>query len=155
MAQVRAVSDKNSNRMDRINRMMHEELTKLILEACFEVSKELGAGFLESVYERSLIVALSHKGLSVASQVPMKVTFRSVVVGDFFADLFVENKVIVELKAVTRVLAEHKAQVINYLNATGIDVGLLVNFGHPRLEYYRLHKRNDLVHPVHPVSILP
>jgi GxxExxY protein len=133
--------------------MLHEGLTKLILEACFEVSKELGAGFLESVYEKSLIVALTHKGLSVTSQVPMKVTFRGVVVGDFYADLFVEEKVIIELKAVTRVSPEHKAQVINYLNATGIDVGLLVNFGNSRLEYYRLHKRNDLVHPVHPVSI--
>ena len=135
--------------------MLHEELTKLILEACFEVSKELGAGFLESVYEKSLIVALSQKGLSVASQVPMKVSFRGVVVGDFYADLFVEQKVLIELKAVSRVMPEHKAQVINYLNATGIDVGLLVNFGNPRLEYYRLHKRNDLVHPVHPVSIHP
>jgi GxxExxY protein len=133
--------------------MLHEGLTKLILEACFEVSKELGAGFLESVYEKSLIVALTHKGLSVTSQVPMKVTFRGVVVGDFYADLFVEEKVIIELKAVTRVSPEHKAQVINYLNATGIDAGLLVNFGNSRLEYYRLHKRNDLVHPVHPVSI--
>ena len=133
--------------------MLHEGLTKLILEACFDVSKELGAGFLESVYEKSLIVALTHKGLSVTSQVPMKVTFRGVVVGDFYADLFVEEKVIIELKAVTRVSPEHKAQVINYLNATGIDVGLLVNFGNSRLEYYRLHKRNDLVHPVHPVSI--
>jgi len=135
--------------------MLHEELTKLILEACFEVSKELGAGFLESVYEKSLIVALSHKGLSVASQVPMKVSFRGVVVGDFYADLFVEQKVLIELKAVSRVMPEHKAQVINYLNATGIDVGLLFNFGNPRLEYYRLHKRSDLVHPVHPVSIHP
>jgi GxxExxY protein len=139
--------------MDTINKMLHEELTKLILEACFEVSRELGAGFLESVYEKSLIVALSHKGLSVASQVPMKVRFRGVIVGDFYADLFVEQKVLIELKAVSRVLPEHKAQVINYLNATAIEVGLLINFGNPRLEYYRLHKRNDLVNPVHPVSI--
>lgn len=131
--------------------MMHEELTSKILEACFEVSKELGSGFLESVYERSLMVALSQKNISATSQVPMKVKFRDVIVGDFFADLVVENKVIVELKAVGRILSEHKAQVINYLNATGVPVGLLVNFGNPRLEYYRLHKREDLVHPVYPV----
>ena len=131
--------------------MLYEELTSQILEACFEVSKELGAGFLESVYEKSLIIALAHKNISAVAQVPMKVKFRDVIVGDFFADLLVENKVIVELKAVSRVLAEHKAQVINYLNATGTDVGLLVNFGNPRLEYYRLHKRSDLVNPVHPV----
>jgi GxxExxY protein len=133
--------------------MLHEELTKLILEACFEINRELGAGFLESVYEKSLVVALSQKGLSVASQVPMTVNFRGVIVGNFYADLFVEQKVIVELKAVSRVLPEHKAQVINYLNATGTDVGLLVNFGNARLEYYRLHKRNDLVNPIHPVSV--
>jgi GxxExxY protein len=137
--------------MDRINKMLHEELTGQILEACFEVSKELGAGFLESVYERSLLIALSQNGINASSQVPMKVKFRGAIVGDFFADLLVEGKVIVELKAVGRVLSEHKAQVINYLKATGIDVGLLVNFGNPRLEYYRLHRSNNLVHPVHPV----
>jgi len=81
----------------------------------------------------------------------MKVKFRGAIVGDFYADLLIEEKVIVELKAVGRILSEHKAQVINYLNATGIEVGLLVNFGNPRLEYYRLHKSNNLVHPVHPV----
>jgi len=131
--------------------MLHEGLTSQILEACFEVVNELGSGFLESVYERSLMIALSHKNISSVAQVPMKVKFRGAIVGDFYADLLIEEKVIVELKAVGRILSEHKAQVINYLNATGIEVGLLVNFGNPRLEYYRLHKSNNLVHPVHPV----
>jgi GxxExxY protein len=120
--------------------MLHETLTSKILEACFEVSKELGAGFLESVYERALFVALKHKGLDSTQQVALKVMFRGVVVGDFYADMIVNNKVLVELKAITRVLPEHKAQVINYLKATGIEVGLLINFGNPKLEYYRLHK---------------
>src|SRR5262245_35903551 len=137
--------------MDRIIKMLHEELTGQILEACFEVTKELGAGFLESVYERSLLIALSQKGISASSQVTLKVRFRGEVVGDFFAELFVERRFIVELKAVVRILSEHKAQVINYLNATGIDVGLLVNFGNPKLEYYRLHRSNNLVNPVYPV----
>jgi GxxExxY protein len=137
--------------MGRIDTMLHQELTSQILEACFEISNELGSGFLESVYERSLMIALSHKNISAIAQVPMKVKFRGAIVGDFFADLLEESKVIVELKAVGRILSEHKAQVINYLNATGFDIGLLVNFGNPRLEYYRLHRGNNLVHPVHPV----
>ncbi len=121
------------------------------MECCFEVINELGAGFLESVYEKALVIALSQKGLSVRSQIPLKVRFRGAIVGDFFADLIVEETVLIELKAVARILPEHKAQVINYLNATGIEVGLLVNFGSPRLEYFRLHPSNNPVNPVHPV----
>ena len=83
---------------------------------------------------------------------PLKVKFRSVIVGDFYADLIVEDQVLIEQKAVTRVLPEHKAQVIKCLNDTGIKIGLLANFGTPKVEYYRLHgKPADPVHPVHPV----
>lgn len=120
--------------------MIHNELTSLILEASFEVIKELGSGFLESVYEKSMMIALKQKGLKVDSQVPLQVKFRGVIVGEFYADLLVEDKIIVELKAISRILPEHKAQTINYLKATGIEVGLLINFGNPKLEYYRLHK---------------
>jgi GxxExxY protein len=135
-----------------MNRMVDDQLTGKILQCCFEVSNELGAGFLESVYERALIVALTQTGLNVAAQVPLKVKFRGVIVGDYFADLIVEDLVLVELKAVSRVLQEHKAQVINYLTATGFPIGLLVNFGTPRIEYYRLHARqHNPVHPFHPV----
>ena len=135
-----------------MNRMLDDALTAKIIQACFEVSNELGAGFLESVYEKALVVALAQKGLKVASQVPLKVMFRDVIVGDYFADLIVEDQVLIELKAVTRVLREHKAQVINYLTATGIAIGLLVNFGTPRIEYYRLHPRQQHpVYPLHPV----
>lgn len=121
--------------------MLFEDLTGKILEACFEVSNELGAGFLESVYEKSLFVALKQKELDSVCQVPLKVKFRNVIVGDFFADILVEEKVLIELKAVSRINGEHKAQVVNYLNATGIEVGLLVNFGNPKMEYFRLHKK--------------
>lgn len=131
--------------------MVDDELTGKIIQACFEVSNELGAGFLESVYEKALVIALSQKGLRVATQLPMKVKFRGVIVGDFFADLIVEDQVLIELKAVSRILQEHKAQVINYLTATGITIGLLVNFGTPRIEYYRLHAKQYPVNPVHPV----
>ena len=120
--------------------MLYEELTHKILEACFEVSKEMGAGFLESVYHKSLLIALQQKGLKAQSQVPLVVKFRGEVVGEFYADVLVEDKVIVELKAVTALAPEHKAQVINYLKATEIEVGLLVNFGRPKIEYCRLHK---------------
>ncbi len=137
--------------MDRIGRMKHEELTSVILECCFEVSNELGAGFLESVYEKALVVALCHKGLDVKAQTPLKVKFRNVIVGNFYADLIVEGKVLIELKTVSRILSEHKAQIINYLNATGIEVGLLVNFANSKLEYYRLRPSNNPVDPVDPV----
>ncbi len=120
--------------------MLFDELMGKILEASFEVSRELGAGFLESVYEKSLLVALKQKGINAVCQVPLHVKFRGVIVGDFYADILVEGKVLVELKAVSRILSEHKAQVINYLKATGIEIGLLINFGNPKLEYYRLHK---------------
>lgn len=120
--------------------LLHEELTGKVLQACFEVINELGAGFLESVYENALLIALREQGLDARSQVPLTVTFRGESVGTFYADLLVEGKVIVELKAVDALAPEHQAQVINYLKATGVDVGLLVNFGKPKLEYRRLHR---------------
>lgn len=119
---------------------MHEELTRDVLAACFEVASELGHGFLESVYEKALLVALHQRGLRAEAQVPAQVLFRGQTVGDFYADIVVDGKVIVELKAVRSLLPEHQAQVINYLKATGLEVGLLVNFGVPRIEYRRVHR---------------
>lgn len=123
--------------------MEHEGITEHILAASFEVMQEIGHGFLESVYERSLLIALQSRGLTVKSQVPIKVIFRKHTVGEFFADLLVENKVIVELKAAKSLAPEHQAQVINYLNATGIEVGLLINFGAPKMDYHRLVRKKD------------
>ncbi|HET8714661.1 MAG TPA: GxxExxY protein [Holophagaceae bacterium] len=129
--------------MDRINgeraELLHAEITSKVLEASFEVINELGAGFLESVYEKAMILALRGKGIKVEAQVPLDVRFRGELVGQFFADLVVEERVIVELKAVKTLLPEHQAQVINYLKATRMEVGLLINFGTPKLEYRRLH----------------
>jgi len=121
--------------------MKYVEVTEAILGCAFEVINELGAGFLESVYERALLLVLRQKGLSVVSQHPIRVEFRGQSVGDFYADLFVEGKVIVELKAVKAIAPEHQAQVINYLKATGIEVGLLINFGNPKLQYRRFTRR--------------
>jgi GxxExxY protein len=119
--------------------MLHEALTGKILEASFEVIRELGAGFLEGVYQNALLVALRQKGIKAEARVPLLVRFRGEVVGEYFADLLVDGKVIVELKAVKDLAPEHQAQLINYLKATGIEVGLLINFGRPKLEYRRLH----------------
>jgi len=124
--------------------MQHEEITQVVIGCAFEVMNELGAGFLESVYERAMLLALRQKGQSVVTQHPIKVMFRGECVGDFFADLLVEEKVIVELKAVKALAPEHQAQIINYLIATGIDVGLLINFGKPRLEYKRFTRSRDI-----------
>jgi GxxExxY protein len=120
--------------------LLYEDLTSNILAACFEVSNELGAGFLESVYEKALLIALREKGLQASAQVPIQVSFRGHNVGQFYADILVENTIVVELKTASALTPEHKAQLINYLKATGIEVGLLVNFGQPKLEYRRLHK---------------
>jgi len=119
---------------------LYPELTHDILAACFEVSNELGAGFLESVYHKALIIALQQKQLQVQSELPLDVVFRGQSVGNFYADLLVEGKVIVEIKAVAELTSQHIAQVLNYLNGTGIEVGLLVNFGTPKIEYRNLRK---------------
>ena len=120
--------------------LIHGQLTEQILEACFEVINELGSGFLESVYEKALLIVLGEKGLAARPQVPLSVYFRGVEVGQFYADILVEEKVILELKSVQALAPEHQAQLINYLKATRIEVGLLINFGRPKLEYRRLHR---------------
>ena len=121
--------------------MIHQDLTESIIGACFEVMNELGAGFLESVYEKALLIALRDKKITAQSQVPLSVIFRGEKVGEFFSDILVEGKVIIELKAAKAMAPEHQAQIINYLKATGIDLGLLVNFGPTRLEFKRFYRK--------------
>jgi GxxExxY protein len=129
-------------------RLKHGLITRSVIGCAFEVMNELGTGFLESVYEKALLLALRQKGLSAICQHPIKVMFRDECVGDFYADIFVESKVIVELKAVKALAPEHQAQVINYLNATGIEVGLLINFENPKLEYKRFTRSKDFKPPI-------
>jgi GxxExxY protein len=130
--------------------LLFGDLTRKILATCFEVLNELGAGFIESVYEKALIIALNEKGLDAKAQAPIEVLFHGQIVGQFYADILVENQVIVELKAVSHLLPEHKAQVINYLKSSGIEVGLLVNFGDAKLEYRRFQNKTN--HPSLPSS---
>lgn len=118
--------------------MLHSNITEKIIGCAFQVQNELGAGFLESVYEKAMVVALAQAGVPVQSQSPINVYFRGVTVGSFYADLLVGERVIVELKTVSQISEQHRAQVINYLNATGFPVGLIINFGNPKLQYRRL-----------------
>lgn len=121
--------------------MLYEDITRTILEACFEVSNELGNGYLESVYEKALLIALRQKGLIAESQVPLQVKFRDEIVGNFLVDILVEKKILMELKVANALTKEFYAQTINYLKATGIEVGLLVNFGTSKMEYRRFGNR--------------
>ena len=109
--------------------MLHKELTDKIIGVFYDVYNELGHGFLESVYETAMVIALREKGINVERQVEIPVWFRSQKIGVFFADLMVENLVIIELKAVRSFDPSHEAQLLNYLRATEIEIGLLLNFG--------------------------
>ena len=121
--------------------MLHNEITSRIIEAAFEVGNELGVGYLESVYENALCIALRQKDLQVSRQVPLKVSFRGVIVGDFKADLMINEKIIVEIKVAANLLNEHYAQILNYLKTAGIEVGLVINFGTPKIQYRRFENR--------------
>src|SRR2546425_8827129 len=107
----------------------HSAITDKIIRVFFEVYNELGHGFLESVYERSLEIALNSLGLRVFRQIEIPVWFRGKPVGDFTADMLVEDRVLLELKAARALDSSHQAQLLNYLRATEIEVGLLLNFG--------------------------
>jgi len=118
--------------------MNTNDITYQIRGAIFEVNKVLGSGFLEKVYEKALMIELRGRGLSVENQVPLKVSYKEQIVGEYFADLLVEDRVIVEIKSVANLLKEHQAQVLNYLKATGISVGLMVNFTRDKAEIKRM-----------------
>lgn len=109
--------------------LMDADLTDRIIGAFYAVYNELGHGFLESVYENALAIALREAGLAVQHQASLSVRYRSHVVGDFKTDLLVEGRIIVELKAVAQLMPAHEAQLVNYLKASGLHVGLLLNFG--------------------------
>jgi GxxExxY protein len=117
------------------------ELTEQILSCAFDVSNELGIGFLESVYENALCVALKQRGLQFAQQAPLPVIFRGVNVGSFFIDLLVADTIVLELKAAKAIAPEHEMQILNYIRASSKPVGFLLNFGTAKLEYRRYNNR--------------
>jgi len=114
-----------------------DEITYRINGAVYEVNRVLGAGFLEKVYERSLVIELKKLGFDVQSQVPIPVFYKNSLVGDYFADIVVDNQVILELKAVKQLDKSHEAQLLNYLKATKFKVGLLVNFSSENVKIKR------------------
>ena len=109
--------------------MKHRELTAKIIDCAYKVHKKLGFGFLESVYQNALMIELSKASLKVEKEQKIQVCYDGQAVGDFVADFVVEDKIILELKSVKEIHPAHEVQLINYLKATGIEVGLLINFG--------------------------
>ncbi len=122
--------------------LKHRELTEKIIGAFYDVYNELGHGFLESVYEHALAIALVQAGMKVERQVPISVWFRGQQIGDFRADMVVDRNVLLELKAARTIEQAHEKQLLNYLRATDIEVGLLLNFG-VKPEFRRLVYENE------------
>ncbi|MCL4505792.1 MAG: GxxExxY protein [Chloroflexi bacterium] len=117
--------------------LLYGALTHVIIGAAMEVHKILGPGFLESVYEEALAHEFDAKGLNYERQAPLSVRYKTITAGKFIADFVVESKVLVELKAIKLLTRVDEAQILNYMKATGIRVGLLLNFGAPSLEHWR------------------
>jgi GxxExxY protein len=139
-----------------MNRIISEEsessqakydLAGQIIGLAMKVHRTLGSGFLESVYQKALLFKIVKAGFRVESDKPIQVLYNGVVVGDFKADLLVNETLIIELKAVLSIIVEHEVQLVNYLSATGKDTGLLINFGGRSLEYkkkFRTTKIEDV-----------
>lgn len=114
-----------------------KELTQRIIGAAYEVHNQLGAGFLENVYKNALMVELNLQSITAQAEVRLPVHYKNIRVGEYFADILVENRVILELKALSDLTPQHEAQLLNYLKATGIQIGLLLNFGASRVQVKR------------------
>ncbi len=136
--------------------MEHEQLTETIIGCAYRIYRKLGYGFLESVYEKSLLIELQKAGLKAESQIPINVMYEDQCVGSFFADIIVENTIILELKSVSKIITAHEVQLVNYLTATDKPVGLILNFAEHGVEVKRkvrnLSSTSNPVHPVNPVK---
>jgi GxxExxY protein len=135
--------------------MEHKEITEKIIGCAYRVYNQMGFGFLESVYEKCLLIELRRAGLTAESQIPIHVFYDGENVGEFIADIVVEGVVILELKSVRRVVPAHEIQVVNYLTATQKEVGLLLNFGPEKVEVKRKVRALEYpgVNPVDPVIL--
>jgi GxxExxY protein len=132
------LEDKQKGPQMHANTHELDGLVKTVVGAAYEVSNVLGAGFLEKVYERALVQELVSRGLNVRPQASFPVGYKGQCVGDYVADLLIEEQLIVELKCVDQFANEHLAQCINYLKASGIKLALLINFQKPRVEWKRI-----------------
>ena len=117
---------------------MSKTLSERVIGCAFEVSGKLGAGFLETVYENALCIELKRQNIQFEQQKPVDVIYRDTIVGFYVTDLLIEERLLVELKALSQFTQQHDAQVMNYLKATGLNVGLLLNFGTPKLGIRRI-----------------
>ena len=122
--------------------LLHRELTERIIGVFYEVHRELGSGFLERICQAAMVIALKAAGLTVAQRVPYPVFFRGHLLGDFYADIVVENLVLVEIKSKSTLHPHDEAQAINYLRASTLEVALIMNFG-PKPDYTRKILTND------------
>jgi GxxExxY protein len=113
-------------------------ITEKIIGSAFTVSNKLGAGFLEKVYENAMVIELTKNGLKVEQQKPLNVFYYNNLIGEYFADLYVEDEIIVELKAVKNIDEIHQAQILNYLKACNKKYGLIINFGKSKVEIKRM-----------------
>ncbi|GHT42094.1 hypothetical protein FACS189443_4710 [Planctomycetales bacterium] len=117
--------------------MLHKDLSEKIIGCAYRVHKQLGFGFQESVYKKSMVIELTKQGLNAKEEVPITVYYDDQPVGDFYADIVVNDTIILELKAVQTIAVAHEVQLVNYLVATKIDIGLLINFGAKAVEVKR------------------
>ncbi|MDX1586775.1 MAG: GxxExxY protein [Balneolaceae bacterium] len=133
--------------------MLHKEVTGTIIKSFYNVYNKLGYGFLEKVYEKALIIELEKRGLNCVSQYPIEVRYKGRIVGDYFADIFVGNCIIVEIKASEFINLEHELQLINYLRATDTEIGLLLNFGKKPEFRRKIYTNNNNVSPISAKSV--
>ncbi|MDI6792435.1 MAG: GxxExxY protein [bacterium] len=125
--------------------MEYQELTEKIIGCAYKVYNKMGFGFLESVYEKCLLIELRKVGLQAEAQQPIKVFYDGELVGEFVADIVVNDTIILELKSVRQIISVHEVQLVNYLVATGKHVGLLLNFGEKKVEVKRKVKNIDRI----------
>ncbi len=125
-----------------MEKLLHNELTDSIIKTYYEVYNELGYGFLEKVYQNTMYLELKRRGFSVEAQKQIKVHYRGIIVGEYYADLIVNQTIILELKASEVLVYENELQLLNYLRATDIEIGLLLNFG-KKPEFKRMIFTND------------
>ncbi len=137
--------------------MLYEEITAQIIAAFYAVYNKLGYGFLEKVYENALVLELHKSGLKVLEQVPIEVCYDGHPIGEYFADLLVEDKIIVEIKAADTLIEAHENQLVNYLKATRLEVGLLLNFGaEPKFKRKIFsNERKPALRPARPLRSAP